>query len=269
MNPLSRSTLVAALLTLLAVPPALAANEGCAVAVDPDASVRAGQAERVLVVGEDVSVGERIVTGATGKVQLIFADQTRLVVGPRSDLLIETYLMAGSQADSFVVNALAGSFRFMTGNGAKSAYAIKTPSAAIAVRGTSFDLAVADDESQLLLFQGAVQMCQGTTCIELTGRCDIGAFGAGGSETLGWDDAGRGERLRHFLLAGAQSRLDPGFRISGANACLYPPADEAPLDSGVTESSSGDLSQFFEPHGVPGPQGPQNPQNPHRPTGGQ
>ena len=65
------------------------------------------RADRLLVVGADVSVGEKIVTGPSGNVQLLFQDQTRLVVGPRSTLEIETYLLSGSGADKFAVNALA------------------------------------------------------------------------------------------------------------------------------------------------------------------
>jgi len=126
-------------------PLAVAAAEGTAVGVDPDAVARRGSADRTLVVGADISVGERIVTGPSGRVQVLFADQTRLVVGPGSALLIESYLMNGDTADKFAINALAGTFRFISGNSPKSAYSIETPTAAIAVRGTKFDVSVAGD----------------------------------------------------------------------------------------------------------------------------
>src|SRR5690606_39715531 len=89
-----------------------------------DATAQARSGERVLVVGSDVSVGERIVTGPSGRVQLLFQDQTRIVVGPRSTLVIESYLLNGNQTNRFAVDALAGTFRFISGNSPKSAYSI-------------------------------------------------------------------------------------------------------------------------------------------------
>ena len=91
--------------------PAFAAGEGTAVGVNPDAMSRLGIDEKVLVVGADVSVGEKIITGPTGHVQLLFDDQTRLVVGPRSTLEIETYLLNGSGdliRETFVEDILDG-----------------------------------------------------------------------------------------------------------------------------------------------------------------
>ncbi len=76
--------------------------------------------ERILQVGTDVSVGETIVTGPAGQVQIVFDDNTRLVVGPGSALLVETYLLASSNtAEKLTVNALGGTFRFITGNSPK------------------------------------------------------------------------------------------------------------------------------------------------------
>ena len=86
--------------------PAFAAKEGQAVGVDPDAMAQGASGDRTLVVGADISVGERVVTGRAGQVQIIFADQTRLVVGPGSDLLIVAYLMRNSgTADRLAISS--------------------------------------------------------------------------------------------------------------------------------------------------------------------
>jgi len=221
-------------------PLAVAAAEGTAVGVDPDAVARRGSADRTLVVGADISVGERIVTGPSGRVQVLFADQTRLVVGPGSALLIESYLMNGDAADKFAINALAGTFRFISGNSPKSAYSIETPTAAIAVRGTKFDVSVAGDATRVLLFEGALQLCHAGSCVELTERCELGSTGPGGSSQATWGDAGRGGFLGGFPLANVQSTLEPGFRVSGAQACLAPPPGNQPqnlADPGAESSS--------------------------------
>jgi hypothetical protein len=59
----------------------------------------------------------------------------------------------------------------MTGVAEKPTYVIKTPAAAITVRGTIFDVYVQEDgQSWLLLHEGAIQVCnaQGNRCRDLT-----------------------------------------------------------------------------------------------------
>jgi len=203
---------------------ALAAAEGTAVGVRPDALARAASDERTLVVGADVSVGETIVTGPRGNVQLLFDDQTRLVVGPGSTLQIETYLLAGSAADRFAINALAGTFRFISGNSPKSAYSIDTPTASIAVRGTEFDLTVGGGRSFVLLYEGALTICRGGDCVDLVNRCDIGTVGGGNTSLFTWRDDQRGSVVPNFPLPNIQSSFLPPFRVSGAQTCLAPPS---------------------------------------------
>jgi hypothetical protein len=212
----------AALASLFLTASAFAVGEGTAVGVNPDAVAKAGSADRLLVVGADVSVGEKIVTGPTGNVQLLFKDQTRLVVGPRSTLEIETYLLNGSGADKFAVNALAGTFRFISGNSAKSAYSINTPTASIAVRGTKFDVTVGAGQSAVMLYEGALTLCQGGTCVDLEDRCDIGALGGILHGAFGWGDEERERLLGNFPLSNIQSAFAPPFRVNGAQACLGP-----------------------------------------------
>ena len=216
-------TACAAITLLCLLTPAFAAGEGTAVGVNPDAFSRLGSSDRVLVVGDDVSVGESIVTGPTGNVQLLFDDQTRLVVGPRSTLQIETYLLNGSGADKFAINALAGTFRFISGNSPKSAYSIDTPTASIAVRGTEFDLTVGADRTLTMLYDGALRVCQGNVCVDIANRCDIAVLGAGRAEALGWNSSGRSNLVGNFPLPNIQSAFGSGFRVAGAQACLGPP----------------------------------------------
>ncbi|WP_297104966.1 FecR domain-containing protein [uncultured Devosia sp.] len=202
----------------------LGAGEGTAVGVKPDALSRLGSNDRLLVVGADVSVGETIVTGPTGNVQLLFDDATRLVVGPRSSLQIETYLLGGGGgASKFAVNALAGTFRFISGNSPKSAYSIDTPTASIAVRGTEFDLTVGGRQNFVLLFEGALRLCSGTTCVDLTRRCDLGVIGGGAADVLAWTNPERDGLVANFPLPNIQASFGTPFRVSGAQACLAAP----------------------------------------------
>ncbi len=209
-----------AIILLLLGTTAHAFAAGTATGVKPDALNRSGSTTSVLVVGSDVSVGDRIETGPTGNVQLLFDDQTRIVIGPRSTLEIEAYLLNGTGKDRFAVNALSGTFRFLSGNSPKPVYSIDTPTASIAVRGTKFDLTVSGADVRTLLYEGALQLCQGNNCIDLKDRCDIGSFGSQAGH-FGWDGE-RADIAQSFPLPNIQSAFGADFRVSGAQACLSP-----------------------------------------------
>ncbi len=214
--------------SLCLVGTAYAASEGTAVGVRPDALARVAAEERVLIVGADVFVGETIVTGPRGNVQLLFDDQTRLVVGPGSTLEIETYLLTGSGADKFAINALAGTFRFISGNSPKPAYSIDTPTASIAVRGTEFDLTVGGGQSFVLLYEGALRLCRGPTCVDLVNRCDIGAVAGSSANLFTWGENERDRVVSNFPLPNIQASFLPPFRVAGGQACLAPPPQSSP-----------------------------------------
>lgn len=223
-----------------AMPVAFAANEGTAVGVNPDAVAQINSTDRILEVGADVSVGEMIVTGPKGQVQVVFDDNTRLVVGPRSALLIETYLMASSNtAQNLTINALAGSFRFITGNSPKPAYSIKTPTASIAVRGTEFDIIAEPGNTKVMLYEGALQICNPSgACQEVMRRCEVAMSRPDAVNLFVRNDPQRLPLSLEFRYARFQSPLLAPFHVSGAATCADEPAPDGPAQSGVPGSSS-------------------------------
>ena len=70
--------IVALVFALIMNSPALAAS-GKVLGVDPAAEL---EGKSTLVVGTDVFIGDKVVTGASGLVQIKFEDRTELVVGP-------------------------------------------------------------------------------------------------------------------------------------------------------------------------------------------
>ena len=163
-----------ALLTL----PATAATtpSGTAVAVIQATNVTGTGGARVLQVEAPVFTGDRVNTSALGEAQLKFRDDTRLVVGPSSSLLIDKFVFSNENtARSVTINAVRGSFRFITGSSPKNAYVIRTPTATIGLRGTRFDFSVGTHgETRLALYEGGLRFCDRKgNCVELTGRCDV------------------------------------------------------------------------------------------------
>lgn len=148
------------LIALILPTTVMAASTGTALGVNPDARLEGKVETKTLVVGTDVFIGDSVVTDARGLVQIRFSDRTELVVGPGSALVIEDYLLReDGSGGKFAINALAGTFRFVTGGAPKDRYAIRTPTGTVGVRGTAFDLNVKPDHSSLLLYHGAVVMC--------------------------------------------------------------------------------------------------------------
>lgn len=215
---------LAALMTLL-VPVSSAQAIGTAVGVDQDAEAR-GAAARTLVVGDDVFIGDRIVTDARGQVQILFDDDTKLVVGPRSSLVIEDYLLrANGSAGKLAVNALSGTFRFITGGAPKDRYVISTPTGQIGVRGTAFDFYVTKSATYLLQLHGSTVNCSRSgDCEVLTDRCEFGIISSSEVETLDHvrelRGDGREKSRAWFRYSVSQSPLLRQFRVSGADRCF-------------------------------------------------
>ena len=129
---------------------------------------------RVLAAGSEIFEKDKISVGG-GNVQILFVDGTKLVLGPGSSLVIEKFLMRGAgTADKIAINALRGTFRFITGKSAKKAYNIKTANATIGIRGTGFDFWVQGDTG-VAVHQGKLNLCNLTnSCVNLDAGCDLG-----------------------------------------------------------------------------------------------
>ena len=214
-----------ALTLAMGVSSALAAS-GTALGVKPQAEAAKDGSTRTLVVGADVSIGELVRTGPAGQVQIMFSDRSELVVGPNSALLIEDYLLRNDQsAGRFAVNALAGTFRFATGNASKDRYLISTPTGTIGVRGTEFDFNVDAAGTEVLLYKGAVILCNlNNQCVTLDGTCEIGTYDLSQSNIIGPAESTTGEQRNdlkdRFIYAQNQSPLDRQFWIQEARQCF-------------------------------------------------
>src|SRR5947207_2324348 len=131
---------------------------------------------RALIAGSPVYENDRLVTGK-GNIQIIFIDDTKLVVGPNSSLVVDRFLLKGGKsAQKFSVNALRGTFRFITGDMAKKAYDIQTASATIGIRGTGFDFS-SGRETLVAVLEGGVSLCASGQCAAIPDQCGVGRAG--------------------------------------------------------------------------------------------
>lgn len=123
--------------------------------------------KRTLATGDKVHRDESIEVGPDAVSEIKLDDDTKLALGPGSRLKLDKFVYdPGNATGSIVMKMAKGTFRFVTGLAKKPAYRILTPTAAITVRGTIFDLFVEESgRTWLLLHEGAVEVCN------TRGRC--------------------------------------------------------------------------------------------------
>jgi hypothetical protein len=160
---------------------------------------------RTLSAGDKVHQDENIDVSADASSELRLDDETKLALGPGSKLKLDKFVYDPKKnSGSIVLNLVKGTFRFMTGVAKKPTYVIRTPAAAITVRGTIFDLFVQENgEVWGLLIEGAFQACNDRgrcrlidepgKLIRITGDGDVGTpvkwAGLQGKDNVAFDSA--------------------------------------------------------------------------------
>lgn len=133
---------------LLPSPPAAAAPDapanrdaaGIALSVTPEAWAEADGSRAALVQKSLVRARESVVTGPTGKTQILFQDDTTLAVAPDSRVEIRDFVFTPTR-NSFELGLNNGLVRMVSGEIVRrkpAAFGIRTPEAHVGVRGTTF-----------------------------------------------------------------------------------------------------------------------------------
>lgn len=127
-----------------------------------------------LVVKAPVHRDERIRTSPSGLGQFLFRDGTKLAVGAGSSVTIDKFVYDDEDTvKRLSIKAAKGTFRWISGNSASSAYQIVTPAGTIGVRGTAFDFYVAPNGvTAMVLLNGSAQFCGAGGCRQLRQQCD-------------------------------------------------------------------------------------------------
>ncbi len=107
-----------------------------------------------LASGSAVYANEMIRSGEASIAELVFHDDTKLSVGPRSEVRLDKFVFDPSQgAGPVVIRAGRGAYRFITGVQDHRAYEIKTPYATLGVRGTIVEMDVQPGEGPPLVLK--------------------------------------------------------------------------------------------------------------------
>lgn len=140
-------------------------------------------AVRTLSTGDDVVQEEVIAAAEDSIAEIMLRDQTKLAIGPGASLTLDRFVYNPDRpSGAIVLNLISGAFRFITGVADKPFYLIRTPVAAISVRGTVFDVYVEPSEAVwLLLHEGSIRACNAAgDCRTLEDPCRLIRIGPGG-----------------------------------------------------------------------------------------
>ncbi|WP_254437007.1 FecR family protein [Ruegeria arenilitoris] len=195
-----------------------------------------------------VASGDSISTDRSGVVQLVFVDETKIAIGPNARMMLDVTMLRGNRkAKNFAVQALGGSFRFISGKSKKRAYSINTPTATMAVRGTTFDLwVVPGTQSAMLVLQGRVEMCgQSGNCREAGRQCSLLATTQAGNVGRPVDQESYDKALENgFPFVQSQEQLLAPLQIDvrGCGTDTLPPPQRSEAREPTRErSEQGDV----------------------------
>ncbi len=115
------------------------------------------RAEKIAFKAEDqLKAGDTIVTGRNGRLVLGLSDGSQAVIAPKTTVEIKDL----SQSPRTLFNLIKGKTRVRIEKlgGQPNPYRVNTPTAVIAVRGTIFDVLVEDDQTEVFLHEGEVEV---------------------------------------------------------------------------------------------------------------
>ena len=143
-------------IALAAVPPAIALEIGEAAKVVYN--VYGDNLNRRMREGETLIQNQRVRTGVDSAAQLVFVDDTKLVIGARSEVTLDEFIY---QPDTNLAKGslelVRGLMRF-TGATARVDLTVKTPTATIGIRGTVFDVQASSRRTEVAVHEGTVQV---------------------------------------------------------------------------------------------------------------
>ena len=167
---------VAALIAGLLLATSAWADIGSVTESSGTAIIKRGKDTIQIAKGTEIKTNDRVET-KNGKVKIVFKDNTNVTVTESSSLVIDDFVYdPKSGAGKLGLKAAAGTVRYVSGSIAKDPKNVKinTPTAAIAVRGTDFVMAVSETGASMIMLMPTCEIEQN---INLKGlSCGSGAI---------------------------------------------------------------------------------------------
>jgi len=210
---------------------------------------------RTLPAGRELEVGERIATGPSDRLDLLFVDGTSVTVGADSALVIDRFDRTGSSSE-LVLTTERGAFRLVGGApGGDRIARIVTPSTTVDLKNGIATVEVGDRGVVATFLQGDSMIVAGQGLTRTVTRIGSQISTVGGlpgpPRVVSQDRLAGHERFER--VAGA----DPSLRLFGVSGTILHPrvgdvqgaADESPaaLTSNPDNSSNAPSGSFKPP----------------------
>jgi hypothetical protein len=167
---------VAALIVGLMIATSSWADIGSVTESTGTAIIKRGKDTIQVARGTEIKTNDKVET-KNGRVKIVFKDDTNVTVTESSSLVIDDFVYdPKSGAGKLGLKAAAGTVRYVSGAIAKDPKNVKinTPTAAIAVRGTDFVMAVSETGSSMIMLMPTCEIEQNINLKGLT--CGSGAI---------------------------------------------------------------------------------------------
>jgi hypothetical protein len=123
-------------------------------------------------VGATVRMNDRLRTGPNGRLQVTFSDGSVLTLGENANVVVDRFVYNPQKSKGEVLlTSTKGAFRFAGGKIKQMSQRdikVKTPSAALAVRGTEFWAGPIDGQYGVLLLSGHVNVSNRAGAVRLS-----------------------------------------------------------------------------------------------------
>jgi len=117
-------------------------------------------AEAALALGSAVFLNQEVSTGVDARLELEFLDGTKLTLGEKAKMVLDTFVYDPDQGRGALKMAVKGAFRFVSGQVSRQPnkeVAVTTPVATVGIRGTEFWGGPIDNQALgVFLIDGAV-----------------------------------------------------------------------------------------------------------------
>jgi hypothetical protein len=167
---------VASLIAGLLIASSAWADIGSVTEASGTAVIKRGKDTIQIVKGTEIKTNDKVET-KNGKVKIVFKDDTNVTVTESSTLVIDDFVYdPKSGAGKLGLKAAAGTVRYVSGAIAKDPKNVKinTPTAAIAVRGTDFVMAVSETGASMIMLMPTCEIEQNINLKGMT--CGSGAI---------------------------------------------------------------------------------------------
>ena len=206
--------------------------------------------------GDEVYRDEGVQTGPDSSAKVVLRDNTVVTVGASSNVKLDRFVYAGEgQRGAIALNLVKGSLVFATGNAEKHSYLITTPTAALGVRGTIFRVEATASKTQVVLEEGAINVCMRS---RVNRRCvDLDHPGQAATVTVA-----------QVAVTASPASPAPHAPSSGAGAPAAAPAAPAPAAAPAAPAAAPAAPAAAPSHGAAAPSHGAAPSTGHSHGGG-